>query len=155
MKALDSITLLAIILLSSSVNSQVYNSESYNNYENHVLHHRNGPYRSNQFSNELEDIFNTKNDESSFIPMKIKKDQYNPEPPTCMAKFKYEHNVIVDSKASIRNGAELLTPIRYISQQEASASLNALQDKCMKLCCDSSKCDTALLSMKIGQVVDV
>lgn len=90
------------------------------------------------------------NDASAAIPIKVKKNRYVPTPPTCSSKFKHEKNVIVDSKASIKNGAELLSPIRYISKETAKLGMNALQDNCMKECCDESQCDTALLSMTPG-----
>ena len=152
MKAIEIIHFLFVFII-LNVNCQVYKSSNYNSYEN-GLHHRKGSVGKSQFVHELDQLLDIdqRTTRPSFIPMRNKKYRYTPEPPTCMAKFKYERNVIVDSKASIRNGAELLSPIRYISKNEASSSLNALQDKCMKLCCDSEKCDTALLSMKIGQV---
>jgi hypothetical protein len=74
------------------------------------------------------------------------------EPLTCSAKFKKEQNVIVDSKASVNNGAELMMPIRYITPEMASKGLNAMHDACMQICCETAGCDTALLSTKVGLV---
>lgn len=99
-----------------------------------------------KLTNSLEDESN------SFIPARSKKWKYVPEPLTCSEKFKQESNVIVDSKASVRNGAELLLPIRYIEPSTAKKGLNALQDSCMKQCCDEAGCDTSLLSMALGAV---
>lgn len=70
--------------------------------------------------------------------------------PTCSSKFKQETNVIVDSKASIKNGAELLMPIRYVSKETAEKGHTAMHDACMQVCCETNTCDTALLSMKVG-----
>lgn len=56
----------------------------------------------------------------------------------------------MDAKESVNNGAELITPIQYITTETASKGLNAMHDACMQLCCDSGTCDTALLSMKVG-----
>ena len=74
------------------------------------------------------------------------------EPLTCSAKFKKETNVIVDSKASVNNGAELMMPIRYITPEIASKGPNAMHDACMQICCETTGCDTALLSTKVGLV---
>ena len=73
------------------------------------------------------------------------------KPKTCAGKMSSEANVIIDTKKSLAKGAKLLN-IDYISKNAATIKLNALQMSCMKICCDNSECDTALLSMKLGEV---
>lgn len=69
---------------------------------------------------------------------------------TCSAsQFKVEPNVIIDSKASIQKGARLIN-MEFISKETAQQGLNKLQESCMKQCCESESCDSALLSMRIG-----
>jgi hypothetical protein len=106
----------------------------------------------NQGQLDPEGKYNQYESSNSFIPTRSKKLKYEPEPLTCAQKFKQESNVIVDSKSSTKNGAELLYPVRYIEQGTAKKGLNALQDSCMNLCCQEDGCDTALLSMTLGTV---
>ncbi len=69
----------------------------------------------------------------------------------CSAQFKLEANVIIDSKKSIDNGAKMIS-IEQINKEKAAEGLNKLQESCMDKCCNVDGCDSALLSMRLGQV---
>ena len=70
----------------------------------------------------------------------------------CSAQFKLEANVIIDSKKSIDNGAKMIS-IQLISREKAAEGLNKLRESCMDECCNVDGCDSALLSMRLGQVI--
>jgi len=163
--------LLVVISFSSQfVVSEQYVSSSFLNNKkisNQHVSHLIQPYHSN-LDNDLDDMLKEiqnieseepqANEESNLADIflrdkKNNRHRYdNQEPLTCSAKFKKENNVIVDSKASVNKGAELMMPIRYITPEMASKGLNALHDACTQICCETTGCDTALLSMKAGLV---
>lgn len=71
---------------------------------------------------------------------------------TCStSQFKIEPNVIIDSKVSLQKGAKLVS-VEHIGKETAQQGLNKLQESCMKKCCESETCDSALISMRIGIV---
>ena len=70
---------------------------------------------------------------------------------TCLSQFKFESNYIIDSKKSIQQGATLIR-VEYLTKEIAMLGLNGLQESCMKQCCDTESCDSALVSMRLGPV---
>lgn len=78
------------------------------------------------------------------------------EADTCVARMNsYEANKIIDSKLSIKNGAQFLK-VEKIFLKTPEYSLNELQETCIKQCCSSSEpCDTSLLSLKLGEVFHI
>ena len=60
-------------------------------------------------------------------------------------------NLIIDSKKSIEKGAKIIQTV-HISKEKAEKGLNKLQESCMEECCNADDCDSALLSMRLGEV---
>lgn len=69
----------------------------------------------------------------------------------CKVKMFAEENKMIDSKLSIKNGGKYLT-VEKIQTTDSTMSMNLLQEKCKDLCCDDERCDTSLLSLKLGEV---
>jgi hypothetical protein len=70
---------------------------------------------------------------------------------SCSTNMLIEPNEIIDTKQSVANGA-LLISIEMVNLKSISSNINELQDSCMDLCCNSDECDSALLSLKSGNV---
>lgn len=72
---------------------------------------------------------------------------------TCsISNMRVESNVMVDSKSSLKNGARFLRVDRV--SLGTSKKLSDLHESCSKICCeDEDGCDTALLSLKLGEVL--
>lgn len=64
-----------------------------------------------------------------------------------------ENSVMIDSKSSLASGAKFLQ-VEKVNFDGKSTSLVQLQESCSKICCDYEEnvCDTALLSLVIGEV---
>ena len=82
-------------------------------------------------------------------------DQANNESPapdklTCSSKFDTQKNMMIDSKASVKNGASLIS-VEKIPPKE-DLKLTELEKGCMKLCCETDECDSSILSLKLGDV---
>lgn len=73
---------------------------------------------------------------------------------TCQASNMLpESNVMVDSKMSISNGAVFLHVEKIGMGSLAKSSLKELHMSCARVCCENEDgCDTALLSLKLGEV---
>jgi hypothetical protein len=71
----------------------------------------------------------------------------------CASRMVAETNRMIDSKASVDNGAKFLQveKIKSSAGSKAAASLKELNEACTALCCaNEDGCDTALLSLKLG-----
>ena len=133
--------------------------ENLKNYLNELI---NSQESSDSFKREKKNKLNNNDDdddENSALASHRKKngdlneitEQISKKQPTCSSQFKFETNYIIDSKKSIQQGAKLLR-VEYLTKETAMLGLNGLQESCMKQCCDSQSCDSALVSMRLGPV---
>ncbi len=70
---------------------------------------------------------------------------------TCTSKYSIETNKMIDSKTSVSKGANLIS-VEKVQPTSKQFSLSELQSSCMRLCCENELCESALLSLKIGEV---
>ena len=70
------------------------------------------------------------------------------EKKSCYEIMHVKDNQIVHSKQSVENGAEFLD-VKMIPLRTQEI---VLQEKCMKICCETNGCDTSLLSLKSSEV---
>lgn len=71
-----------------------------------------------------------------------------------LSDMKVEANVMVDSKSSTANGARYLRTEKIQSGSGSDKiSLIQMREQCGRMCCeDEDGCDTALLSLQLGEV---
>ena len=131
-----------------------YSEESQNQIEQEIegivesLNHKNEEFiKSNINSNELMPIREKKTKSLNRVDPDTQLGAFV-DKNTCKKLFKQEANLIIDSKNSIDNGATLLD-IKYLPTESSSVTLG---QQCIEKCCDTDQCDSALLSMKPGNV---
>ena len=73
---------------------------------------------------------------------------------TCTSKYSIETNKMIDSKTSESKGAKLIG-VEKVQPTSNQFILSDLQNSCMKLCCENELCESALLSLKIGEVIEL
>lgn len=98
----------------------------------------------------------TNDDEQSPITSHSRKNYFDSSQPdsVCQAsKMSIEADTMLDSRASVKNGARYLTVEKVGQGLSGKVSLSELHQSCARACCDSEdECDTALLSLEAGEV---
>lgn len=122
---------------------EMYNSKAHNDLEEVVK----------EFLEQIETEGNFEREkkfQSDTQPLIDHRRKSDPKEPSCQTHMTlFESNRMIDSKSSIKNGAVFLGVEKI--EPSSEFSLKELQDSCVKMCCSSDSCDTAMLSLIHGQ----